>query len=496
MAGSGDPFPEPAISAKILTSLRQAGIVSLRPITIWGPSVATNRSIVDVAAGLAFFLLIFLSFTPVAPVFAEEAPSVTDAGFDCDKASGVDEKIICSDPLLRQADADLASHYVALICATPDSARVAVLRSDEHGWIMLRNKECDVTKATKVTDATRAAYVDCFLDAYEERIGDLDRMKEDPSADPVTISTPIRKSLFSAIPDRAPPPAEALADTGLYAKSAEHPLLAWQPDGSLIVLGRGADTAGGALYLWRAGKPSVLLVPQIKKPERIEKICARGGEIYLASHNGVTRIAVADGSVQDVPAASLPSEVKISCGLDPELRVVGDAAGKTSLVVGGGDQRLVQWRDGAMMKAVAPPIRIDRRYGLAALYEPFAQDYVVGAQQWPAEMRQSVERRWAKTNCLPYWRVSAKNGEANRACIPYGDYIGPAPQPLPTGSAVFFAIHGAGLFKVIEGGAQRILPGQADGAVVAPDGCRIAFAGALKDGHPAIWVLDSCKLLN
>lgn len=448
------------------------------------------------AAGFAFLLLIFLSFTSAAPVFAEEAAPAAEAGFDCDRASGVDEKIICSDPFLRQADADLASHYVTLIRGISDSARVAVLRSDEHGWIMLRNKECEVTKATKVTDATRAAYVDCFLDAYEERIADLERMKEDPSADPVTISAPIRKSLFSAIPDRAPPPAEALADTGLYADSAERPLLAWQPDGSLIVLGRGADTAGAALYLWQAGKPSVLLVPQIKKPERIEKICARGAEIYLASRNGVTRIIVADGSVQDAMAAGLPPEVKVSCGLDPVSRVAGDVAGKTSLVLGGGDQRLVQWRDGAAMKAVTPPIRIDRRYGLAATYEPFAQDYVIGAQQWPAEMRQSVERRWAKTNCLPYWRVSAKSGEASRACIPYGDYIGPAPQPLPTGSAVFFAVHGAGLFKVVEGGAQRILPGQADGAVVAPDGCRIAFAGALKDGHPAIRVLDSCKLAN
>lgn len=423
-----------------------------------------------------------------------------EAGFDCDKASGADEKIICSDPLLRQADADLARRYEALIRATSDSARVAVLRSDEHGWIMLRNKECDVTKSTKVTDAARFRLADCFLDAYEERIADLDRMKADPAADPATISAPIRKSLFSAGAERSPPPAEALADTGLFAASAERPLLSWQPDGNLVVLGRGAEASSAALYLWRAGKPSVLLVPEIRKADRIEKICARGADIYLAARKGaepyaVTRVTVADGSLRDGPVADLPAEVILSCGFDPALRVAGDAAGKTGLVLGGGETRLVQWRDGAAVRAVAPPIRIDRRYPLSAAYLPFAEDYVVSAHQWPADMRQSVERRWAKTNCLPYWRVSAKTGEAARACIPYGDYIGPAPQPLPTKSAVFFSLHGAGLFKVTEGSAQRILPGQADGAVVSADGCKIAYAGALKDGHPSVRVLDSCKLL-
>ena len=458
-----------------------------------GPEVATNKVIVRAAIGLVFSLSTIF-WWPCAARAETDPPSLPEAGFACDKASGADEQIICSDPMLREDDADLARRYEALIRATADSARVAVLRSDEHGWIMLRNKECGVTKSTKLTDAAKAGLVDCFLDAYEERSADLERMTADPAADPVSISTPIRKSLFSATPDRAPPPVDALADTGLFAESAEHPLLAWQPDGNLVVLGRGADASGAALYLWRAGKPSILLVPQIRKPERIEKICARGAEIYLLSRTGATRVTVADGSMQDVVLSAAPAEVRTSCGLDPALRTVGDAAGKTSLIVGGGEERLVQWRDGTTARPTAPPIRIDRRYRLAGVYEPFAEDYLVSAQQWPSDMRLSAERRWAKANCLPYWRVAAGTGEAVRQCIPYGDYIGPAPQPLPTGSAVFFAIHGAGLFKVVEGGAQRILPGQADGAVVAPDGCRIAFAGALKDGHPSVRVLDSCKL--
>jgi uncharacterized protein len=429
-----------------------------------------------------------------------DAP-LSAAGFDCDSASGIDERIICSDPLLRRTDADLAKRYEELIRGAADSAYIATLRGDEHGWIMVRNKECHVTKATKVTDDNRGELVDCFLDSYAERLVDLDQMQANPGADPVTISAPIRKSLFSSAGTVAALPAGALIDTGLFAESVERPLIAWQPDGGLAVLGKGADSTGAALYLWQEGKPSALLVPQVKKPARIERICARGRQIYLIGRDApLLQVTVASGAVREVAASELPPDAIVSCGLDPSRRVTGDTAGMSSLVVGpaqgadGQGERLVQWRNNGESRDVDPAVRIDRRYPLTAVYLPFSQSYVVAAAQWPAEMRAATERRWAKTNCLPYWLVEAKTGKANRQCVPYGDYIGPAPQPLPTVVGVYFTVHGVGLYRIGDAVSQLIFAGQTDGAAVSADGCRIAFAGApLKDGHPAVKILDVCR---
>ncbi len=423
------------------------------------------------------------------------------AGFDCDKAGGVDELLICSDPLLRQADFDLATRYESLIHGTSDSAYIATLRADEHGWVMLRNKECRVTKATKISDANSGDLIDCFLDSYAERLADLDQMKANPGTDPLAISAPIRKSLFSSGSDRPAPSADILADTGLFAESAEHPLVAWQPDGGLVVLGKGTDSTRAALYLWRDGKPSMLLVPQVKHSARVERLCARGSQVYLLGHDApLLQITVSSGAVRDIAAADLSPDTAIACGVGSSLRIVGDAAGTTSLVLGpaqdadGKGERFVQWHGVGGPRTVEPAIRIDHRYPLVAFYQPFAQNYVVAAQQWPPEMRLATERRWAKTNCLPYWLVSAKSGEATRQCVPYGDYIGPAPLPLPTAAGAYFAVHGAGLYRVAESGAQQVVAGQIDGAAVSADGCQIAFAGApLKDGRPAVKVFNACK---
>jgi uncharacterized protein len=444
---------------------------------------------------LACLLLSFSGFCH-GPAQAESVP----AGFDCDKASGADERIICSDPALRQADLDLAGLYQGLIRSHSDSAYVATLRADEHGWIMLRNKECRVSKATKLTDANAGELVDCFLDAYEERRADLEQMQANPGADPATISAPIRKSLFSAEASQAIAPPASLLDTGLSAESAEHPVLAWQPDGSLLVLGKGSDS-GAALYGWREDKPALLLMPRIKRPSRIERLCGRGTLAYLIGRDGVLiEVSVASGATHEMALSDLPADVALACGLDPALRIVGDTSGKTSLILGpaqgpdGKGARLVQWRKAGDSHAVEPAIRIDHRFALTGSYSAIAQTYLVAAGPWPLEMRAAIERRWAKTNCLPYWQVLAKSGEASRQCIPYGDYIGPAPQPLLTAVGVYFAVHGAGLYRSVDSVAQPVLLGPIDGATVSADGCKIAFAGnPVKDGRASVRILEVCR---
>ncbi len=166
-------------------------------------------------------------------------PTVPDpdqpASFDCSRAAGVDEKLICSDALLRHADLELSRHYKELLQSIPDASRVALIRSDEHSWIIRRNYECGVSKSLTITDPDRAAYVDCFIAAYEERQWDLARIKDDPSADPTSISTPIRRSLYNNSELASPLPATSVVATGLTASTTGPDALSFKPDGTLLV---------------------------------------------------------------------------------------------------------------------------------------------------------------------------------------------------------------------------------------------------------------------
>jgi uncharacterized protein len=77
------------------------------------------------------YLLPVLAMLFFAPGLARaESAPMPPASFDCTKAPGVDEHVICSDPLLRQADHDLASAYKAARSVATDKAR---LRADQHG---------------------------------------------------------------------------------------------------------------------------------------------------------------------------------------------------------------------------------------------------------------------------------------------------------------------------------------------------------------------------
>ena len=98
-------------------------------------------------------------------------PSLSDAGdpaFDCRKASGEIEKLICNNDALSQLDRDLATTYDAAIkmAASLDSgASTAVkeLRAEQRGWIKGRN-ECWKDISDKL---------DCTKQSYQRRIAFL-----------------------------------------------------------------------------------------------------------------------------------------------------------------------------------------------------------------------------------------------------------------------------------------------------------------------------------
>jgi uncharacterized protein len=109
---------------------------------------------------------------------AASLPAVAQVGpsFDCERAALVDERLICSDPTLRQADRDVAVLYRRVL-ETRQGARREELRLDQRNWLLQRNKECGVFKTTKIAEADRLDYVHCFLDAYAERKDDLAAMR-------------------------------------------------------------------------------------------------------------------------------------------------------------------------------------------------------------------------------------------------------------------------------------------------------------------------------
>jgi len=439
-----------------------------------------------------FLLMVMLGGTVLLfrPVMAQAAVTIPPASFDCGKAPGVDESIICSDPDLRQADHDLGQAYRALREAAPSGAYKASLRNDERSWILQRNAECNVNRYTVVTAANRPGLVDCFLDEYAERIDDLALMKLYPGRDPQSISHPIRRSFLANDGAPAAPASLAFTSVQLPPGNAGNPALAWAPDGDLLVLGAGPD-GNGALYAWRDAK--LRRLASVPDAASFSAVCAApDGQVLLRPASGTVAGEVAgDGVFHTLPESQLPTAARAVCGLDDAGIGIGDGKGVTLWL--GPSQLGVTPRPGfvtitnaAGTHPVQPPIRIDSRFHLSAAYQPFADTFVVLADVAPASLENAVERRWAKRNCLDYWAVSAATGIADPGCIPFGPYVAAVPVVLPTQAGVFLAAGGNGLYRIIDGVAEPAMAGAVSNAVVSPSGNAIAFDLAPGPGSVAV----------
>jgi uncharacterized protein YecT (DUF1311 family) len=444
----------------------------------------------------------------VLTAWAASAETVPPASFACNRPGRPDEQIICGDALLRAADGALGRQYAALIADTADPVRREAIRADEHSWIIRRNVECAISASTKLTDSERPLQVDCFLAAYDERAADLDRMKREPGTDPGAISSPIRRSLFAEGTGAAPVPAGHVVHTGLVSADADHPVFEWRADGALLVIGRDAARFVLGLYQWTDGAAPRPVSDAIADAERIDRLCPIGDDIVViprpAADSPPLQL-VAGGAARLVARGNLPADLVSSCGLSAHRRLVPDDLGHAVLdlgpaerLVAAADDRYVRLRRGGVTQLTTPAIRVDRRVGLRAQYLADTAEFVVSAARRPAQGDSAVERIWAKTNCAPFWRVAAADGAARTDCIPYGSYVGHVPQPLPTKAGLFFAVQDSGLYRVKEGvAAEPVLDGPVENPVVAPDGCRIAFAGnpaadsRLKRGR-AVEILDIC----
>jgi uncharacterized protein YecT (DUF1311 family) len=454
-----------------------------------------------------------------APAQAEDVPAANKASFNCERAVLLDERLICSDTLLSQADLELGRAYRALLDATKDAARIEELHSDQQAWVLRRNGECGVFKSTLPKTSEWPGYVDCFLDAYEERAGDLRRMAANPTTPPSEIALPIRKSLLGLAPEQDPSLKRFLVGTGITLPADPVSLpLRWLDDDRLIAVDVATQEGDGthALVLWSARTNSVGRTGASVPAQWHRALCATTGAIYISGMAGAAgtelrRFAI-DGAGHAIAAP--PGEVaRGGCAAEvPALldgRVLAtDPTGGSSLYLGttsrgraaGGLRDVMEQRAGHPSAPVAPPIRIDSRFGLGGRYLPFLKSFLVWYEpgrlqriQW-----QVAQRRWAKADCLAYWLVDPESGRAETRCIPFGGYNEARPVPVVAKSGAFFLVAPAakpapgdgwfGFYALRDGHAQRVAPGAFISASTSPDGCRIALVDAASE----VSVFDAC----
>ncbi len=424
----------------------------------------------------------------------------TSPSFSCAHAPGVDEKLICADPLLRAADHQLGQAYSVLRNANPDPTYRTSLRNDERSWILQRDTECGVTKYTVVTASNRPGYTDCILDEYAERLDDLAQMRAHPQTSPGDISHPIRSA--AGPPAAAPPAASAVFSSLQLPAGTSNPLLVWR-NGTVLLLTTNADGSGTVSALANGSLHSLAKMPQ--GVDYTQACPLEDGSILLLPAGGTPRSWISPaGKFQGQPPASLPATAQASCGGGSSMSLQNGAGatihyGPAALGVTPAP-RFVTLTTAAGTAPTSLPIRIDSRFHLSAAYLPFADAFLLNQSVNPASLAPAVERRWGKNNCRAYWQVDAKTGVVTPGCIPFGPYVNDAVVALPTQSGIYLAAGSYGLFRLVPSTAQinaantaqLVMPGSISQASISPDGCSLAFIQT-QSSTSALVVLTACS---
>ena len=131
---------------------------------------ACSQSLLRIA-----MLCLCITGSTVSPVIAATPPATPSSSpsFDCSRATGQAQQLVCADEQLATLDRELARLYT-LAARSPQlsTKQRASLRAYQHGWIKGRN---DCWKA----DDLRA----CVLDSYVMRIHELRRDYADARTD-------------------------------------------------------------------------------------------------------------------------------------------------------------------------------------------------------------------------------------------------------------------------------------------------------------------------
>jgi uncharacterized protein len=112
----------------------------------------------------------------VAIISAPAVSSAAAPSFDCAKAQGEVEQLICSDAALAALDRQLADTYKAAMAKARDDMP-GILRTEQRGWVGGRNDCWKATDETWITASWTVASVrDCVDAQYRLRISELQAM--------------------------------------------------------------------------------------------------------------------------------------------------------------------------------------------------------------------------------------------------------------------------------------------------------------------------------
>jgi uncharacterized protein len=467
-------------------------------------SLADLRSLPAVIVAVCFGGLAL----PIGEASAQDAPA--RPSFSCARAATIDEKLICSDPLLSERDLELTRAYRGLLAQTQDPARAEDIRADQHAWILRRNAECGVFKSTRISDDERGSYIDCFIDSYDERAADLRQMANQPTVAPGDISTPIRKPLPSSVPEELERARRYLVATGLtVAPGPVAPQVRWLDPDRVVAI-----DATRALVTWSARGKAATRTDIAVATDVPTALCASDGAVYLAARpGGPLRKLLIDlgGRTTAAPEADAQRGKCASeaSALAEGHLAVADPGAAWVLNLGSNahghaitePRFVVESQAGRPAVPVTPPIRVDSRTALGGQYLDFLERFLVWYQ--PARLShgeaQAMLRRWAKFDCLPYWLVDPAQGRADQRCIPFGGYNQLRPIPIVAKTRHFFlatTVPKAGADEAWLGffelepdrSAKRIVPGVFIYAETSPDGCKVA----LVDAKFGLSVFDAC----
>ncbi len=113
---------------------------------------------------------------------ALDAGSVIKPGFDCTKARTAIEKLICDEPNLAQADADLQDAYKAarkqMLAVHGEEKQ---LREDQRNWLKERDEQCSRGQDSSIPEQADAM-VNCLLARYSRQNAALNVIGRPPIA--------------------------------------------------------------------------------------------------------------------------------------------------------------------------------------------------------------------------------------------------------------------------------------------------------------------------
>lgn len=415
------------------------------------------------------------------------------------------EKIICADPVLRRADATLGRLYQELLhLPDRDPAYVQALRADERAWIIERDRECGVRKYTEVTRANRRISVDCFLDAYDERMADLGRMRADATLAPGDVSTPIRVMRKTTGAKADPALAAHAVETALAPlDGATGALMDWYDGGRLVALGNRPGGKAGLFTIDARGGVALESRGDVDAPGRSVG-CVSGAGALLAtqpqpeSNPGFWRVWTvtlgADWRGAEARQTNVGAPL-IGCAFaaEPQLagrRVVGDRRGEVLLDLGPTagpssedrrDTTNLVLRNRATAIDTPLPIRVSSLFDWRAEWSDVDEAFLIYPGLGPRTRVAPAEvRRRAKYDCVGYWRVD-RAGAATRLCLPFGAYGRAEVKPLASGRHTLFTVLGPeesaidGLYRLDGGQPVKLLDGRFGLARLSADGCRVAL---------------------